>query len=346
MLVFITIVVFGFLAQYIDGALGMGYGASSASFLIATGLMPALVSASVHTSEIFASLASGISHFRFGNVESRIAVPLTCTGVIGGIVGAYFLATLSNALVSPFVAIILLILGARIFVRFFWKNHIIHHKGDFSNGFLLALGLIGGAVDAFGGGGWGPVCTSTLVTVNKREPRVIIGSVNIAEFFTTVAIVITFGLTVGFENFLWFITLPLIIGGIVAAPIAAYTCKRVSQALLGIFVGSVLIVLNSRTLIKTIPVLFNIELPFSPDLLILPVVFALILILASIYRRRRKVASDKEVIEEARSSKLLKNGVSPKEKPLMLPLKIHDYLVDVNQSAPMKNCCYFSAWKG
>lgn len=294
---FILILVVGSLAQYIDGALGMGYGASSASFLIAAGLEPALVSASVHTSEIFASLASGVSHFRFGNVVKKIAIPLTCTGIIGGIIGAYFLATLPSDLVSPFVAIILLLLGARIFVRFLWKNHIVHYKGEFSRGFLSVLGLVGGAVDAFGGGGWGPVCTSILVSANRREPRHIIGSVNIAEFFTTVAIVITFGFTVGFENFLWFITIPLIIGGVVAAPVAAYTCKRVPPTLLGTLVGSVLIVLNSRTLTKKLSTLFGVVLPISPDLLIIPVVVALIFIIAVIYRRRRKETSNEEVIE-------------------------------------------------
>ncbi|MFX0170108.1 MAG: sulfite exporter TauE/SafE family protein [Candidatus Hodarchaeota archaeon] len=288
---FIIIAIVGFFAQYIDGALGMGYGASSASFLIAAGLLPALVSASVHTSEIFASLASGVSHLRFGNVETRIAIPLTCTGIIGGIIGAYFLATLSNELVSPFVAIILLILGARIFVRFLLKKHIALHTGEFSKRFLLFLGLIGGTVDAFGGGGWGPICTSTLVTANKREPRVIIGSVNIAEFFTTVAIVITFGFTVGFENFLWFITIPLIIGGILAAPVAAYTCKRVPPVLLGTLVGSILIVLNSRTLMTTLPALIDMELPVSRDLLIIPIIIALIFIITVIYYHQRKRTS-------------------------------------------------------
>ncbi|MFX1342064.1 MAG: sulfite exporter TauE/SafE family protein [Promethearchaeota archaeon] len=288
---FLIILVIGFLAQYIDGALGMGYGASSSSFLITTGIMPALASASVHTSEIFASLASGASHLRFGNVEKKIVVPLTCTGIIGGIMGAYFLATLPSEFVSPIVAIILLILGIRIFLRFLWKKRILLYKGEFSNRFLLVLGLIGGTVDAFGGGGWGPICTSTLVSANKKEPRVIIGSVNIAEFFTTVAIVITFGITVGFENFLWFITIPLIIGGIIAAPVAAYTCKRVSAYLLGTLVGTILIVLNSRTLIRTLPGLIGIESPINLDLfIILGVVVLISVIIASYWYRSRKTA--------------------------------------------------------
>jgi len=253
---FLLVLVMGFFAQYIDGALGMGYGASSSSFLIAAGLAPVVVSASVHTSEIFASLASGLSHLRFGNVNVKIALPLTVSGVIGGVFGAYFLSSLSGDLVKPFIGIILLALGIRIFLRFFLKKRVELVRGEFSWRFLLLLGFIGGAVDAFGGGGWGPICTSTLVSTNKTEPRYVVGSVNLAEIFTTLAIVFTFGGTLGFENFLWNITIPLIIGGVIAAPLAAYTCKKVSPRVLGSMVGLILIILNARTIISSIPKLF------------------------------------------------------------------------------------------
>ncbi|MDI6855885.1 MAG: sulfite exporter TauE/SafE family protein [Candidatus Thermoplasmatota archaeon] len=252
MIIFLLIVLVGFAVQYIDGALGMGYGASSSSLLIAAGLMPALVSASVHTAEIFATLASGISHLRFGNINKKIVLPLICTGVIGGVFGAYFLANMPGKLMRPIIAIILLVMGARIFVKYILKKHIILGKGELAKSFLLPLGFLGGAIDAIGGGGWGPLCTSTLVSANKSEPRYVIGSVNLAEFFVTIAITLTFGLVIGFENFLWAITIPLIIGGVIAAPIAAYTCKRVSPRILGILVGAILIALNARTLIMTI----------------------------------------------------------------------------------------------
>jgi len=251
-IIFLLVFVMGFFAQYIDGALGMGYGASSSSFLIAAGLTPAVVSASVHTSEIFASLASGISHLRFGNVNVKIAFPLTVSGIIGGTLGAYFLSSLPGDLVKPFVGIILLVLGIRIFLRFFWRKHMKLAEGEFSWRFLALLGLVGGIVDAFGGGGWGPICTSTLVSANKTEPKYVIGSVNLAEFFTTIAIVLTFGRTLGFENFLWNITIPLIIGGVIAAPLAAYTCRKVSPRVLGSLVGIMLIILNARILISSL----------------------------------------------------------------------------------------------
>ena len=242
----------GFIAQYVDGALGMGYGASSSSFLIAIGLAPALVSASVHSAEIFASFASGVSHFKLRNVRREIVLPLLVPGVIGGILGAIFLVQVDPNLVKIPVGLILVALGARILFRFVKEKHTEFSGEAFSKKKLLILGFIGGTFDAFGGGGWGPICTSTLVSRRKQEPRTIIGSVNVAEFFTTVAIVITFGLTLGFANFLWFIAIPLIIGGIIAAPIAAYTCHRIPPKYLGIFVGIFLIILNTRTILRTL----------------------------------------------------------------------------------------------
>jgi len=280
---FLLIGVLGLFAQYIDGTLGMGYGVSASSFLIAVGLAPAIVSASVHTAEILASLASGISHLRFGNVDKKIAIPLILPGVIGGVIGAYFLANVSGNLIRPFIGIILLILGARIFIRFFWKKRVTVTHGEFSKKFLLPLGFVGGMFDAIGGGGWGPICTSALVSTNKTEPRYVVGSVNMAEFFTTVAIVLTFGFTVGFENFLWHITIPLIIGGVIAAPIAAYTCKRISPMVLGTAVGALLIILNTRTVAQYFPKLVHWAMPVKAEL-IMAIVFIVLLFLI-VFRR-------------------------------------------------------------
>lgn len=282
--IILLVLVWGFFAQYIDGALGMGYGATSASLILGTTtLYPAIVSASVHTAEIFVSAASGLSHLRFGNVHKKIALPLTCTGVIGGVIGALFVSEMLGEFVKPFVGIILFILGLRIFLRYYLKNKLTVHskpKGEFSKKFLLPVGLVGGAVDAIGGGGWGPVCTSTLVSANKKEPRYVVGSVNISEFFTTLAIVATFGLTLGFETFLWYITIPLIIGGVIAAPVAAYTCKKISATVLGLSTGIILMVLNSRTIAKSLPRLIgvgitNLELIFIPVGIILASFIAL-----------------------------------------------------------------------
>lgn len=279
MLKFLLIVTLSFFAQYIDGALGMGYGVSSSSFLVAAGLLPAVVSASVHTAEIFTSLVSGLSHLRFGNVEKKIALPLACTGVVGGTIGAYFLVSMPGELIRPFVGIILLLLGVRIFIKFLSKRGVVLIKGEFTKKFLLPLGFVGGTFDAIGGGGWGPICTSTLVSANKTEPRYVIGSVNMAEFLTTVAIVLTFGFTLGFESFLWYITIPLIIGGVIAAPIAAYTCKWISPITLGTAVGSILIVLNARTIAKYLPKIIGVEVSVNPELVVIPIVIVLIFLI-------------------------------------------------------------------
>ena len=253
----VLILVIGLFSQYIDGTLGMGYGATASSILIAAGLLPALVSASVHTAEIFSSFASSVSHFRMKNVKKEISIPLIISGVIGGVIGALFLVNIAEIIVKISVGFVLLFLGIFIFYRFALRNRITYSKDLFSTPKLFLLGLIGATFDAFGGGGWGPICTSTLVSQNKQEPRYIIGSVNFAEFFATVAIVITFGLTLGFENFLWFITIPLIIGGVIAAPLAAFTCHRVPSRWLGLSIGIFLIILNLRTLLKAfgVPIL-------------------------------------------------------------------------------------------
>ena len=253
----ISILIIGFFSQYIDGTLGMGYGATSSSVLIAIGLLPALVSASVHTAEIFTSLASSISHVRMKNAKKEISFPLIISGIIGGVIGALFLVNINEFVVKISVGFVLLFLGIFIFYRFALRRRITYSEDLFSKPKLFLLGLIGAAFDAFGGGGWGPICTSTLVSQNKQEPRYIIGSVNLAEFFATVAIVITFGLTLGFENFLWLITIPLIIGGVIAAPLAAFTCHRIPARWLGLSVGIFLIILNIRTLLKAfgVPIL-------------------------------------------------------------------------------------------
>lgn len=290
MITFLLILIMGFFAQYVDGALGMGYGASSSSFLITTGLAPAIVSASVHTSEIFASFASGLSHLRLGNVKRKIALPLTCTGIVGGVIGAYFLAKLPGKLMSPFVGIILLFLGVRIFLRFLWKKHIVLGKGEFSDKFLLFLGFVGATVDAIGGGGWGPICTSTLVSANKTELRYVIGSVNMAEFFATVAIVFTFGSTLGFENFLWYVTIPLIIGGILAAPMAAHTSKKMPPNILGTLVGAILIVLNTRTVAEYLPNIIGMEMTVKPELIIVSIVIILVFLIVLRYIHYKKGA--------------------------------------------------------
>ncbi len=248
MLMLFLVAIGGAFAQFVDGSMGMGYGTTSASVLVAAGFLPALVSASVHTAETFTTLVGGVSHLRLGNVDRKIALPLAASGVAGGILGACVLATLvSGDSMRPIVGAILLLLGVRIFLKSMQGKIAVHRAGGFSKKLLLPLGFVAGAVDAIGGGGWGPIATSTLVSRNQTTPRQVVGSVSLAEFAVTLAITITFVATLGLQNFLWHITLPLLAGGIVVAPLAAWVSRRVPARALGVAVGLLLVVLNLRT---------------------------------------------------------------------------------------------------
>ncbi len=230
----------GFLAQMIDGALGMAYGVSSTTFLLSIGIPPAAASASVHTAEIFTTAASGLAHLRFGNVDPYLFRILLLPGIIGGVVGAYILTAVPGAVIKPFVAVYLLLMGAVILRKALRTVHEATVKTR-----LVPLGFIGGFLDAIGGGGWGPIVTSTLVA-RGNHPKFAVGSVNLAEFFVTVAQSVTFVLTIGVVH--WRIIVGLIIGGILAAPLAAYVCKKLPVRALMILVGALIIALSLRTI--------------------------------------------------------------------------------------------------
>ncbi|MGQ9585619.1 MAG: sulfite exporter TauE/SafE family protein, partial [Anaerolineae bacterium] len=192
---FLLFVAVGFVAQIVDGALGMAYGVTSTSFLLGLGIpfiTPAVASASVHASEIFTTAVSGLSHLRFGNVDRSLFKRLLIPGVIGGALGAYVLTAVPGRLIKPFVALYLMAMGLLILRRAFQKKK----ESPLTTRFVLPLGIIGGFFDAIGGGGWGPIVTSTLVARGKN-PRFAVGSVNLAEFFVTLAESVTFVLTIG-----------------------------------------------------------------------------------------------------------------------------------------------------
>ncbi len=236
-------VAFGFFAQMIDGALGMGYGVSLNSFFLTLGIPPVIASACVHTSEIFTTAISGFSHFKLGNVDRSIFIKLLIPGVLGGILGAYILTELPGGKIKPFISIYLLIMGLRILWKFFKKVHKPEVKMR-----LVPLGLFGGFFDAIGGGGWGPIVTTTLVA-NGNHPRFAIGSVNSAEFFVTLAESITFFATIGaLLVHHWEKIIGLMIGGLIAAPLAAYVCKKIPTQGLMILVGLLIITLSMRVL--------------------------------------------------------------------------------------------------
>lgn len=258
----IIIGIVGFFAQCVDGTLGMGYGAFSASFLIAGGIMPAIASASVHTAEIFTTFISGGFHLRFGNVNKEWLLPLIIPGVIGGALGAYFLSSIPGDTIKPYVAGFLLFLGIILIYRFFPRrssapaldvndppNQINSYRKANSRAKLPILGFTSAFVDAVGGGGWGPIATPGLILGENSEPRKAVGTVNLAEFFVTLAISATFFATIGWESFRWDLVGALLIGGAIAAPIAAYLCKKIPTKALGILVGLALIGFNVRTLV-------------------------------------------------------------------------------------------------
>jgi len=233
-------ILLGFAAQMIDGALGMAYGVSLTTFLLSVGIAPATASASVHAAEIFTTAVSGLSHLRLGNVNQELWKRLIIPGVIGGVVGAYILTAVPGKTIKPVVSFYLLIMGLIILRKAFKKVREIEVKTH-----LVPLGLVGGFFDAVGGGGWGPIVTTTLVA-RGNNPRFTIGSVNLAEFFVTTAESLTFILSIGLIP--GKIILGLIIGGVLAAPLAAFVCKRLPTRALMVLVGILIIFLSLRTI--------------------------------------------------------------------------------------------------
>jgi uncharacterized membrane protein YfcA len=236
-------ILFGFIAQLIDGALGMAYGVSSNALFLSLGIPPSIASACIHTSEMFTTAVSGISHFKFGNVDRKLFLRLLIPGVMGGVLGAYILTELPAGKIKPFVSLYLLATGIMILIKVFRKTHPREKKAR-----VIPLGLVGGFFDAVGGGGWGPIVTSTLVA-NGNHPRYAIGSVNSAEFFVTVAESITFFATIGVLLFQhWEKIAGLMIGGVLAAPLAAWVCKKLPHHILMLLVGLLITGLSIRIL--------------------------------------------------------------------------------------------------
>ncbi|NNM76715.1 sulfite exporter TauE/SafE family protein [Sphingomonas sp. ID1715] len=227
-LVFVAI---GFAAQIVDGALGMAFGQISSTLLISTGVPPAAASAGVHTAETFTTAVSGISHVLHGNVDWRLFFRLAVPGVLGGILGAYVLTQIDADTAKPFVLAYLTGLGVYLFYR-----GIMHRHTEREPKVVSPLGLIGGFLDAAGGGGWGAIVTSNLL-VQGSSPRKTIGTVNTAEFFLTITISATFIATLGWEAFTA-ATVGLLVGGVLAAPFGAWIAKRVNPDMLLTFVGA------------------------------------------------------------------------------------------------------------
>jgi uncharacterized membrane protein YfcA len=235
----------GFAAQLIDGALGMAFGVISTTLLISLGVPPATASAGVHTVETFTTGISGISHTLHKNVDWKLFARIVIPGVIGGILGAYVLTQISAEVARPFVLAYLAAIGLYLL----WRG-AMHKHTEREPKIVEPLGLIGGFLDAAGGGGWGPVVTSNLL-VQGGSPRRVIGTVNTAEFFLTVTISATFILSLGWAAFT-VATVGLLIGGVIAAPIGAYVAKRVAADLLLTMVGTVIVLTSLYGLYKAL----------------------------------------------------------------------------------------------
>ena len=233
----------GFIAQMIDGALGMAYGVTATTFLMSVGITPAAASASVHASEVFTSGVSGYMHLKFGNVNSKLFKTLVIPGIIGAILGAYILSSLEDyaGYIKPIVSIYTLILGAIIIRKALIKRQ---EKRQLKKVGWLAL--FGGYLDSIGGGGWGPIVSSTLIA-SGRHPKYTIGSVNLTEFFVSLASSLTFFTVIGLGY--WQVIVGLILGGVVAAPIAARLANKLPVKSMMILVGIVIIVVSLRQIV-------------------------------------------------------------------------------------------------
>jgi len=232
----------GLLAQLVDGALGMAYGLVSNSILLALGLPPAVASATVHTAEIATTGVSGASHAWFGNVRWPLFWQLAIPGAIGGILGATFLASVPGEAIRPFVNAYLLILGIMVLLRAYGRRvtrHQVRHSG--------VLGFFAGLLDAIGGGGWGPLATSTLIA-RGGGVRSTIGSVNAAEFVVTICIAVTLVWHIGVGH--WPIVLGLLIGGVIAAPFAAWLVRHLPERAVMAAVGGLIVLISAGQLMR------------------------------------------------------------------------------------------------
>ena len=290
----ILIALAGAAAQLVDGGIGMGFGVTSTTILLLAGLGPATASAVVHTSELGTTLVSGISHWRFGNVHWPTVLKLGVPGGISAFLGATLLSNLSLEAAAPVTSAILVIMGINLVWRFSRPRRKKPPTArSLSTPFLAGLGVVGGFVDASGGGGWGPLSTSTLMAVGREQPRRIVGTVNTAEFL------VTFGATAGFLVGLWeqivanaAAVVALLIGGTITAPIAAWLISRVNPTVLGGLVGTAIVTLN-------VPKALGWALP-HPAILGLQIAALVVGVGLSVWASRRRTRREREGNQDGR----------------------------------------------
>lgn len=236
-------VAIGVLAQTIDGALGMAYGITSTTFLLASGFSPAVATASVHIAEVFTTGVSGIAHVKMRNVNYKLFLRLLLPGISGALAGAYLVAHIDGALIKPYISLYLFLMGVYLVSKIFLTIRTTQKQPKH----VAKLALFGGFADAVGGGGWGPIVTTTLIG-SGHDPRTTIGSVNFAEFFLTFGSAIAFSLLV--EESPWTIVAGLVAGGVFTAPIAAFITRKLNTKALLMLVGVLISVVSGISLYK------------------------------------------------------------------------------------------------
>ena len=240
-----VVALIGFFAQLVDGSLGMGFGVTTATLLAAAGFAPAAASASIHVVKIGTGLMSGTAHWRFGNVHWRAVVMLALPGAIGAFIGAIVLSNIAGDVAAPWVSLVLAVLGVIVLARtVFGRSPTIRlYRPRWRS--LGPLGAVGGFVDSIGGGGWGPVTTSTMMAANQLAPNQVIGSVSMAEFIVAIGATLGFMLALGGESIPLAATVALLLGALVAAPLAAWTVSRLDHHILGALVGGMILFYNA-----------------------------------------------------------------------------------------------------
>ncbi len=242
---FWTAALVGLFAQIVDGALGMAYGITATTFLLSSGVPPAAATASVHLAEVFTTGFSAFSHWKFGNINKALFKRLLIPGIIGAVAGAYIITSIDGKAIKPYISAYLLLMGIYVLSKAFRKIKVKHEPPKH----IAGLALTGGFVDAIGGGGWGPVVTTSLIG-SGHDPRQTIGSVNAAEFFLTMAGGAAFAILGGFTH--WTVIAGLIVGGLFAAPFAAWLCSKLPARTLLIIVGVLISFLSVLNLWKAL----------------------------------------------------------------------------------------------
>jgi hypothetical protein len=249
----IVLAVAGLVAQLVDGSLGMGFGVTSSTLLVAAGIAPATASASIHLAEVGTTLISGFSHHKLGNVDWRTVAVMAVPGGVGAFFGAHFLTSLPADVAKPWVAGLLFLLGVYVIWRFLvLGGRRPQFDGRVSTRFLLPMGLFGGALDAVGGGGWGPVGTTSLLASGRLAPRMVVGSVSASEFLVAVGGSLGFLMALGRAGIDVGFVLALLAGGVVAAPLAAWLVKHLPARVLGVAAGGLILLTNSKTVMESL----------------------------------------------------------------------------------------------